>query len=426
MTAGPTAGSMVASAGYRSYAGSQAVSVAGTMMTYTALYWLTLHLAHGNAVELAVLVAAQFLPMLFFSRRAGSIVARHRAVRVVTGTQSAQAAGSLALGLPLVAGWMTVWYLCVVSFAIGCVQAVDVPGRQMLMLDLVGEAELRRGSSLYAAVTGLAKIVGPGLAGIIIAASGEAAVFFIDAGSFLLVIAVLAWLARSMQPGPSPGRPGTAEARRFRWLLDLPRGIQVAAAMALLIGGFGIQFEVTNPLMATKVFHLGSLGFGLLGTLMAAGGIAGNFYSARRADPDPLEFLGWAVVFGAAEAAAALMPLAWAYGILMVIVGAAVQLFAVSATVYVQKTAPEAQRGHALSAYNAGFMGFVPVGSFVVAGLAAAAGTRWALIGPGAAIVVCEAIALRRHGARPAPLPDSRSRTRAAPKDRVKLDALRA
>lgn len=105
------------------------------------------------------------------------------------------------------------------SFAVGCVQAVDVPGRQMFMVDLVGDAELRRGTSLYAAVTGLAKIAGPAVAGII-----------------------------------------------FRLLLDLPRGIEVAAGMALLIGGFGIQFEVTNPLMATRVFHLGSLGFGLLGT----------------------------------------------------------------------------------------------------------------------------------------------------------------
>ena len=108
---------------------------------------------------------------------------------------------------------MTVWYLWVLSFAVGCVQAVDVPGRQMLMLDLVGEAELRRGSSLYAAVTGLAKIVGPGLAGIIIAASGEAPVFFTDAGSFLLVIAVLIWRARSSRRDLRPGarrRRGTA------------------------------------------------------------------------------------------------------------------------------------------------------------------------------------------------------------------------
>jgi len=375
---------MVASARYRWYAGSQAVSVTGTMMTYTALYWLTLHLAHGNAVELAILVAAQFLPMLVFSRRAGSIVARHRAVRVVTGTQSAQAAGSLALGLPLLAGWMPVWYLWVLSFAIGCVLAVDVPGRQMFMLDLVGEAELRRGSSLYAAVTGMAKIAGPALAGIVIAASGEAAVFLIDAVSFLLVIAVLAWLARSMPDRSSSAPAGAGEARRFRWLLDLPRGVQLAAAMALLVGGFGIQFEVTNPLMATSVFHLSPLGFGLLGTLMAAGGIAGNIYSARRSDPDTREFLAWAVLFGAAEVAAAVMPVAWAYGSLLVIVGAATQLFAASAIVYVQKAAPEAQRGHALTAYNAGFMGFVPAGSFVVAALAAGAGTRWALIVPGA------------------------------------------
>jgi len=370
------------------------VSIIGTMMTYTALYWLTLHIAGGNAVVLSTLVAAQFLPMLVFSRRAGTIVARHRAVRVVIVTQSAQAVGSLALGLPLLAGWMSVWYLWILSFPVGCVQAVDCPARQMFMLDLVGHAELRRGSSLYAAVTGLAKIAGPGLAGIIIAASGEAAVFLTDAASFLLVIGVLAWLPGGERRDAPYRRAGPGDARRFRWLLDLPRGIQVAAGMALLIGGFGIQFEVTNPLMATRVFHLGSLGFGLLGTFMAAGGIIGNIYSSRRQDPDYREFLTWAVMFGAAEAVAAAMPVVWAYDVLMIVIGAAIQLFAVSATVYVQKAAPEAQRGQALSAYNAGFMGFVPAGSFVVAGLAALIGTRWALIGPAAVILASGAMVL--------------------------------
>jgi len=198
----------------------------------------------------------------------------------------------------------------------------------------------------------------------------------------------LIWRARSGPAGVPPGPAG--EARRFRWLLDLPRGVQVAAGMALLVGGFGYQFEVTNPLMATTVFHLSPVGFGLLGTVMAAGGIAGSVYSARRADPDFREFLAWTVLFGAA----AVMPVAWAYGVVLVIVGTATQLFAVSATVYVQQATGDAQRGHALSAYNAGFMGFVPAGSFVVAGLAAAFGTRWALIGPGCVIVACGAAAL--------------------------------
>jgi MFS family permease len=388
MPAGHDGRSSVASPSYRWYTGSQAVSIVGTMMSYTALYWLTLHIAHGNAVVLSTLVAAQFLPMLVFSRRAGTIVARHRAVRVVIITQAAQAIGALALGVPLLAGWMTVWYLWVLSFAIGCVQAVDVPARQMFMLDLVGRADLRRGSSLYAAITGLAKIAGPGLAGIIIAASGEAAVFLADAASFLLVIGVLGWLSRSVRGTVAPAT-SHGGARRFGWLLDLPSGIQIAAGMALLIGGFGIQFEVTNPLMATRVFHLGPLGFGLLGTFMAVGGIAGNYYSSRRPDPDYSEFLIWAVLFGLAETAAAIMPVVWAYDVLMIVIGAAVQLFAVSATVYVLKNAPASQRGHALSAYNAAFMGFVPAGSFVVAGLAAFAGTRWALVGPGAVIVAC-------------------------------------
>jgi hypothetical protein len=161
--------------------------------------------------------------------------------------------------------------------------------------------------------------------------------------------------------------------------------------MALLVGGFGLQFGVTNPLMATRVFHLGAVGFGLLGTFMAVGGIAGNYYSSRRGDPGNSEFLFWAAVFGIAESLAAVMPTIWAYDLTMIVLGGATQLFAVSATVYLQQATPAAQRGHALSAYNAGFMGFVPAGAFLVAGVAAVAGTRWALMGPGLAIAACAA-----------------------------------
>ena len=376
----------VASAGYRWYLASQVLSLFGTMMSYTALFWLALHIRYGGAPALAAIDAAQCLPMLLFSRRAGTIVAGHRAARVAMMTQGLQAAGALAIGFPLLAGWMTIWYLVPLSFVVGCVQCVDLPARQTFMLDLVGPGELRRGSSLFATVTGLARIAGPGVAGIIIAVSGETAVFFIDAASFLGVIVVLAKLSGRMKPAAVPDREAT-RARRFRWLLDLPAGVQAAAAAALLVGGFGLQFAVTNPLMATKVFHLGAVGFGLFGTFMGAGGIAGNFYSARRKDPGPLEFVAWSLVFGVAECVAAVMSVAWAYDVIMVALGAATQLFAASATVYVMQATPAAQRGHALSAYNAGFIGFVPVGAFVVAAIAATAGIRWALIGPGLAIV---------------------------------------
>lgn len=393
----------VSSQGYRWYVAAQVVSIVGTMMGYTALYWLALHLGHGDAATLSAVVAAESLPMLVFSRRAGIIVARHRAVRVVIVTQSLQAAGSLAIGIPLLAGWMSIWYLVPLSFVIGCVQSVDVPARQTFMLDLVGRADLRRGASLYATITGLAKIAGPAVAGITIAATGETAVFLADAASFLGVIAVLALRSGGARHAPVPDS-GAVPARRFRWVLDLPRGVQAAAAMALLLGGFGLQFSVTNPLMATRVFHLGAAGFGLLGTFVAVGGIAGNYYSSRRGDPGRSEFLVWALVFGVAECLAAVMPAAWAYDLTMVVIGGATQLFAVSATVYLQQATPAAQRGHALSAYNAGFMGFVPAGAFAVAGLAAAAGIRWALIGPGLLITACAAgiLAVRLFSERPA------------------------
>ena len=387
----------VGGTGYRWYLAVQVVSLAGTMMGYTALFWLALHLRPGGAPALAAVDAALSLPMLLFSRRAGAIVSRYRAVRVAVVTQALLAAASLAIGVPLLAGWMTLWYLVPLSFATGCVQCVDLPARQTFMLDLVGPGELRRGTSLFATVTGLAKIVGPGVAGIVIAATGETAVFFVDAASFLGVIAVLAWLSGRTRPVPPAAAEPTVRApaaRRFHWLLDLPRGVRAAVGMALLVGGFGLQFAVTNPLMAGRVFRFGSVGFGLFGTFMAVGGIAGSYYSSRRRDPGHREFLAWSLAFGVTEALAAVAPAAWAYDVAMVVLGAATQLFAVSATVYVQQATPASQRGHALSAYNAGFIGFVPAGAFLVAAIASAAGTRWALAGPGLAITACAAAML--------------------------------
>jgi hypothetical protein len=174
--------------------------------------------------------------------------------------------------------------------------------------------------------------------------------------------------------------------------------------LALLVGGFGLQFAVTNPLMAGRVFHLGSVGFGLFGTCTAVGGIAGSYYSSRRRDPSPREFMVWALVFGVGEGLAAVMPTPWAYDATMVVIGAATQLFAASAIVYMQQATPATQRAHALSAFNAAFIGFVPAGAFAVAAIASLAGTRWALAGPALAVAACAAVLTYRASgpARPA------------------------
>jgi MFS family permease len=177
-------------------------------MSSTALFWLALHIPHGGAAALAAVDAAQCLPMLLVSRRAGLLVARPRAARILVITQALQVAGALAIGIPLLVGWMTIWYLVLLSFVVGCVLCVDLPARQTFMLDLIGPADLRRGTSLFATITGLARIAGPGIAGIVIAASGETAVFFINAVSFLAVIAVLARPPVPLAGRPAPRRPG--------------------------------------------------------------------------------------------------------------------------------------------------------------------------------------------------------------------------
>src|ERR1022692_489820 len=379
---------------FRWFVGAQAVSMIGNAMTNTALYWLGIHLAHGHALGLSVLAAAQFLPMLFLSRRAGLLAEQHRPGRVLAFTTMAECAGALAIGIPLAAGWMTIWYLWVLGFGIGCAQALGQAAGQMFMLDLVGRADLRRGASVSSMVTGLSKIAGPGLAGFMIATVGGGPVFLTDAASFAGVIAILLWLTQTTAPATSRTEAPATTARRLRWVLQLPRGIQLVAAMALLIGGFGYQFEITNPLIATRVFHLSAEAFGLLGTLMAIGGIAGSYYSSRRPNPRGSGFAVWSLVFGIAECVAAVMPAPWAYEIVMVVIGATITLFAITATVYIRQAAPPAQLGQSLSAYNAAFIGFVPAGAFAVAAIATVAGTRWALIGPGLVVAIFAAAIL--------------------------------
>lgn len=389
---------------YYWYLGAQVLSVGGTMMGFTALFWLGLHVRHGGGTALASIDAAMMLPMLLFSRRAAVIVTRRQPRRVLACTQSLQAAGPAAIGSLLAAGLMSIWILLPLCFAIGCVQCVDVTARQMFMRDLTGDDALRKGTSQYAAAVGLAKIAGPGVAGLVIAIGSQAAVFFADAGTFLAVVAVLCLLPGASRV-PAPNREQAAP-RRFRWVLDLPRQVQAAALMALLVGGFGWQFSVLNPLIAKNVLHVGARGFGLFGTCAAVGAVLGSMYSSRRQNPRQHEFLAWSALFGVGECVAAAMPAAWAYDVVLVAAGAAMQLFAVSATVYVQQAASPDQRGAALTAYNSAFMGFVPAGAFVVVAIAGTIGTRWALILPGLAIAVVavglSAATSRRDAASPA------------------------
>jgi hypothetical protein len=255
---------------------------------------------------------------------------------------------------------------------------------------------------------GLGRIAGPAVAGLVLAVSGETAVFFIDALSFGGVVAVLAVLARTgagAREGAGSARSViTARKRRvgvrvgmWGWVGELPVGVRWAALMAVLVGGLGWQFAVLNPLMAKDVLHVGAGGFGLFGACAAGGGVLGSLYSSRRKNPGSYEFMAWSLVFGLTECVAAVMPVAWAYDLTLVATGGALQLFSVSATVFVQRSTTEAERGYALSAYNSAYIGFVPAGAFAVIAIAGVTSARWALILPGLAIAVTGAALIARQ-----------------------------
>ncbi len=375
---------------FRVYVLVQSVSSIGTAMDYTAVYWLMVSREQGKATDLTILVISQFLPILMFSRTAGTLCRRYSRARVLSVTQLAQASGALAIAVRLTLGNITPEFIWIVAFLIGSAQAIDVTARQAFFTDILPGDSLRKGMSIYSASTSLSKIGGPAIAGSIISTFGAAPVFYVNAASFVGVIVTLRFLGRKL-----PERADHSEqTAQTRWLNGLSRPTALAIFGAFLIGTFGYQFEITNPLMATDVFRLGAVGYGLFGTFLAGGAILGNLYSSRRKNATSQEFIKWTILFGAAEIAASAMPGPVGYDSCLIIVGAALSLFSSSALVFIQQTTPQRKRADAISAYNAAYMGFVPVGALVVGATASIAGSRWSIAGPGVIIMLTASISL--------------------------------
>ncbi|SCL21617.1 Predicted arabinose efflux permease, MFS family [Micromonospora pallida] len=388
---------------FKVYVAGQAVSSFGTFMEYTALYWLVNRVAGGNALILSLVAAVQFLPMLVLSRPVGRVVGRMSRRRTLLITQYAQMAVSVLLAVPLlVFGWASAWWIGAMALLLGCVHVVDSPARQMFMKDLVGIERLRRAVGTYSTAVGGARIGGPAVAGFLIAAVGEGWVFVLNAVSYLAVVFSLHYVRRvrgDSTGGATAAGQGPGSGARLN---RIPQAIRPALLLTLLLGGFAYQFQITGPLMVVTVLHDDSVTYGLIGMCTAVGAIVGSIISARRSTPTTGEYVTWATAFGIVALFAAMATSSVWFGAAMAGVGMALSLFTTTVVVFIQHRASDSEQGPALAAYNAAYMGFIPLGAVVVGATAEYFGVRWGIALPSVALLVAAGYAAIRLRTTPA------------------------
>ncbi|HEX6517348.1 MAG TPA: MFS transporter [Nocardioidaceae bacterium] len=376
---------------YRLYAAGGVVSNVGTWMQRVAQDWLVLQLT-GNGAAIGITTGLQFLPILLLSPYAGLVADRFPKRRLLQVTQVMMAVPSLLLGLLALTGVAEPWHVYLLAFVFGIGTAFDGPARQAFVNEIVGPDNLPNAIGLNSASFNLARIVGPGAAGLMVAALGggvpaTGAVIVINAVSYGAVIVALQRMRVSELHTPEyAGRQKHMIRDGIRYVRERP-DLMLIMTIVFFAGTFGFNFQMTSALMATSVFHKGAGEYGILGTTMAVGSLTGALLAARRGRPRHRLVVGAAVAFGVAEVLAGLAPSYLVFLLSTPVIGVFAITMANAANATVQMSVSPAMRGRVMALYMMIFMGGTPLGAPIVGWVGDVFGARWTLIGGGIATV---------------------------------------
>ena len=384
---------------YRLYLAGSVVSNTGTWLQRTAQDWLVLKPLHGGGTDLGIVTALQFLPVLLITPYAGVIADRFPKRRLLQVTQLAMALTALLLAVLALSGTAEIWMVYVLAFVFGIGAAFDVPARQSFVSEMVGTEDLTNAVGLNSAAFNTARIIGPALGGLLIAAFGGGAsatgiVIALNALSYLAVIIQLQRMDVSLlriaplrARGPGALREGVAYVRTQPTMLFV-------LVLVFFAGTFGMNFQLTSSLMATEVFGKGAGEFGILGSSLAVGSLAGALLAARRVTI-PLRLLVVAATgFGVAEIIAGSLPSYLAFALFSPLIGFCTITLLNSSNATIQLTSDPAMRGRAMALYMTVVQGGTPIGAPVIGWIGEAAGARWTLWLGGVMVLVGVALAI--------------------------------
>jgi MFS family permease len=374
---------------YRVWASGAIVSNVGTWMQRIGQDWLVLtQLTHNNATSVGIVMSLQFGPQLLLLPVTGYAADHFNRRKLLYATQAAMGLLALGLGILTLSGHVRLWHVYGFAGLLGAVAAFDAPARQAFVSDIVGEADLPNAVGLNSTSFNAARMIGPAVAGLLIAQVGEGWLFIINAVSFGAVIASLT-LMRTAELRPRAKLTRGKLTDGFRYVATR-RDLQIALLMLFIIGTFGLNFPIYISTMSVTVFKAGSKEYGLLTSTMAIGSVIGALMSARRERPTWAIMITGSLVFGIGCAVAAMMPDYRLFGVVLVAIGAFGQTFTVSANSMVQITTAPEMRGRVLAILMAIFAGGTPIGAPIVGKVADAFGPRWGM-GVGAAAGVLAA-----------------------------------
>ena len=379
---------------YRIFFTGQLVSLAGTWMQNIALAWLVLELS-GSPLAIGALAFWRFVPFTVFGLVAGVVADRLESRRLVMWTQAVAMAISVALAVVTLTGWATLPIVYVLAALGGIALAFDAPGRQSLTFQMVGPRELPNAVALNTGLFNGSRIVGPAIAGVIIAVAGTGICFVLNAVSFLAVLAALA-VIRDEELHPVEKDPsarvvdGLRRAFVFAWTSPQLRSV---LGVVTVVSTVGFNFHVLVPLLASDTVHVGPEGFGLLSASFGLGALIGALTTATFRGASWRLFATGTTAFGVLALALAPVQNAVLAGVLLFAIGISFTLFTANANALVQLGAPDHLRGRLIGLYLFAFVGTAPVGGLFAGWLVHVGGTALAFAVAGAAALATVGVA---------------------------------
>jgi MFS family permease len=364
---------------YRRYFAGQLISLSGTWMQTVSAVWVILTLT-DSGLAVGLTTALQFLPMLLIGAWGGLLADRIPKRRLLMTTQALMMIPAVGLFAVTATGVVAPWMVYLAVFAFGSLNAIDNPTRQSFVYEMVGPDRVVNAVSLNSVIVQAARIVGPALAGVLIATVGVVPCFALNALTFVAMILAL----RGMNPDrlhavPVAGREPGAIRAGLRYVRRTPE-LMVPLALMGLVGTLGFNFQVVLPLLAKFSFESGAMTYAALVSAMAVGSIAGALVNGHRGRTGPRLIAGGALAFGVSALLAAAMPSLALEIVMLALLGAASVTFAATINSTLQLAVTPEMRGRVMALYSVVFLGSTPIGAPLTGWLAQSYDPRIALL----------------------------------------------
>jgi len=382
---------------FRLYFAGQTISLAGTWMQQAAILWLAWKLS-GSAFMLGATGFASQIPILLFSAIGGVWIDHIDRRRLLLSTQSLSMLVSFLLAALTWLEFMSPWTLIVFAFALGCLNAIDVPARQSIASQLVAiPGDLQNAIALNSIVIQLGRFVGPALAGAVVAAGGEATCFLVNACSYAPALTALIVIRTKFSQGrPTPTLQALIEG--FRYVRENPR-IRRSLLLVAAISFFAMPYSVLMPLVANQLFGGDVRTYGTLVASAGVGSLLAALLLAALRDSRRLPLwtgLAAGIVGISLVLFAATLSIELAYLLLPILGFSSIIVFSGSNTL-IQMQVAEQFRGRVMAIYAVAFLGVAPLGNFIAGGLAEHIGVKATLLAGGFIALAAAAIYLRTH-----------------------------